>query len=95
MEESLLQLGGVVALFALMIRELFAYLKSRKESSGNGASSGMSTAILAELQKMNDNHLHSLEKAINDGNSRLVEAINNGNLKQIELLGDIKGKLDR
>lgn len=95
MEENLLQLGGVVALFALMIRELFAYLKYRK-GNGNGNGNGvseMSAAILGELQKMNDNHLHSLEKAINDGNREVVEAINNGNLKQIELLGEIKGHL--
>ena len=90
-EESLLQLGGIVALFALMIRELFAFLKTRKDGNGNG----MSAAILKELQTMNENHLRSLKDAVSTGNDRLVDAINSGNLKQIELLGEIKGKLDR
>ena len=93
-EETFLQLGGVIALFALMIRELFAYLKSRKENISNGNGPGLA-AILAELQTMNNNHLHSLEKAINFGNADVVKAITDGNIKQIELLGKIEGLLSK
>lgn len=90
MEQNLLQLGGIAALFALMIRELFAYLKTKKNGTGY-----VDAAILKELQTMNGNHLHSLENAINDGNYKVVEAINNGNMKMVELLGRIEGKLDK
>ena len=89
--ENYLQLGAVAVIFLFAVKEFFAYLKTKKEGNGNG----LTSAILGELQKMNDNHLHSLEKAINDGNGKIVEAINNGNLRQIELLGEIKGTLSK
>jgi len=89
-EESLVQLGALGIILLFTIKELFAYLKTRKDGSSEG---GVNGAILNELQKMNDNHLRSLEKAINDGNEKVVTAINDGNLRQIELLGEIKGSL--
>mgnify|MGYP001614277618 CR=1 FL=1 len=52
-------------------------------------------AMLKELRAMNENHLHALKDAINDGNNRIVEAINEGTIKQIELLGEIKGSLSK
>ena len=98
MPQDLLQLGAVAVIFLFFVKEFFAYLKSRKESngsSGNGGGSKVMEAMLTELRTMNENHLHSLKDAINDGNNRMVDAINNGNNKQIELLGRIEGKLDR
>lgn len=93
--QDILQLGAVAVIFLFAVKEFFSYLKSRKEGGGNGKEVYMNQAILKELQTMNTNHLHSLQEAINDGNNRIVDAINNGNSKQIELLGEIKGKLDR
>lgn len=93
MSTDILQLGAVAMIFLFAVKEFFVYLKTRKDAV-NTSDQGIIKAMLGELQKMNDNHLHGLEKAINDGNNRIVEAINNGNLKQIELLGEIRGKLD-
>jgi len=89
--EAILQLGAMGIILLFTIKELFAYLKSRKNGNGSGADS----AILRELQTMNSNHLHSIKRAIEDGNSRLVDAIHADNNKMIELLGRIDGKLDR
>jgi hypothetical protein len=44
---------------------------------------------------MDENYLHSLKNAINNGNDRVVDAINSSSVKQIELLGEIKGKLSK
>jgi len=93
-EESLLQLGAMGIILLFTIRELFAYLKAKKQGEQNGNNEVMES-MLKELRTMNENHLHSLKDAINTGNDRIVEAINNGNLKQVELLGRIEGKLDR
>lgn len=93
MTNDLLQLGAVAVIFLFAIKEFFAWMKSRKENGGK--SNAVMEAMLKELRTMNENHLHALKDAISDGNNRLVDAINNGNNKQIELLGEIKGKLDR
>lgn len=93
MTQDLLQLGAVAVIFLFAIKEFFAWLKQRKEN-GNKSNAVME-AMLTELRAMNENHLHSLKDAINTGNDRIVDAINSGNVKQIELLGEIKGKLDR
>lgn len=90
--ESYAQLGAMGIILLFTIKELFAYLKAKKQ---NGAGNGIMESMLAELRTMNENHLHSLKDAINDGNNRVVDAINTGNMKQIELLGKIEGKLDR
>lgn len=97
MQENYIQLGALAAIFALAIREFFAYLKVKKsESNGsNGKGSDLSGAILGELRRMNDNHLHSLKEAIEGGNARLVDVIHNDNTKMIELLGEIKGKINQ
>ena len=96
MAENLLQLGAVAVIFLFAVKEFFSYLKQRKESNGgSGGGNSVMEEMLKELRIMNENHLHALKDAINDGNNRIVEAINEGNIKQIELLGEIKGKLDR
>lgn len=91
MPQELLQLGAVAVIFLFAVKEFFSYLKSRKDNSSKPVMEDM----LKELRVMNENHLHSLKDAINDGNARIVEAINDGTVKQVELLGEIKGKLDR
>ena len=91
MPESLLQLGAVAILFLVGIREFFSYLKSKKETNGNVGY--MNGSILRELQTMNNNHLHSIQDAIESGNSRLIDAMHADNTKMIELLGEIKGHI--
>jgi hypothetical protein len=92
MTEDFIQLGAVAVLFLIAIREFFTYLKAKK--NGNGEGKVMSEAILTELQRMNNNHLHALQETIEEGNREIVKAINDGTIKQIELLGRIEGKLD-
>jgi hypothetical protein len=91
---ELLQIGAIGAVFYCAIREFFAYLRSRKQAE-NGQNTGINESMLAELQKLNGNHLHSIESAITTGNDRLIDAIHSDNLKIIELLGEIKGRLAR
>ena len=92
MENQLLQVGGAVALIALVVRELFAYLKS-KDKNESDKDSGVNDQIFSELQRMNNNHLTHINEAINSGNQRLIDAIHGDNTKIIELLGEIKGHL--
>lgn len=89
---ELLQIGAIGAVFYCAIREFFSYLKSRKQSNGLDEALG---SVLAEFQKLNGNHLHSIESAINEGNNRLVDVIHADNCKIIELLGEIKGHLSK
>ena len=79
-------------IFLFAVKEFFGYLKSRKEGNGNGTSP-FTEAIFKELQTMNNNHLHTLQETMEQGNARLVDAIHNDNTKIIELLGEIKGHL--
>ncbi|MEX2053929.1 MAG: hypothetical protein WD883_00015 [Candidatus Colwellbacteria bacterium] len=89
-ENSLLQLGAVAILFLVGIREFFSYLKTR-----NGGNGGDNESVLQELRKTNNNHLHSVEDAIREGNKELIKAVSDGNLRIVEALGEIKGKLSR
>lgn len=89
-ETTILQLGAVAILFAVSIREFFSYLKSRKNGSNGETNFNL---IVSELQRMNNNHLHSIHEALEQGNSRLVDTIHNDNVRIIELLGEIKGGL--
>ncbi len=89
---NMVQLGAVAVIFIFAIKEFFAYLQSRK-SGENGNSSVLNSAILSELRNMNSNHLHSIQEAVENGNSRLVDVIHADNSKIIELLGEIKGTL--
>ena len=88
-EQNVLELGAIAILFLVGIREFFSYLKSRKESGGND----LNNKILEELQLMNNNHLHTIQEVLEQGNARLIDAIHNDNTKMIELLGEIKGNL--
>lgn len=94
-EQNLLELGAIAVLFLIAIREFFSYLKSKgapnqANCKGNDA---FNKAILEELQLMNSNHLHTIQKCVEDGNKNLVETIHNDNTKMIEILGRIEGNL--
>ena len=88
MPNEFLQVSGAIALVALIIRELFTFLKAR-----NHYDSGMNKQIFQELQTMNNNHLHSIQDAIEQGNRDMVRTMNEGQSRQIQLLGEIKGIL--
>lgn len=101
-DDKLLELGTVAILFLIAIKEFFSYLKARKDvintnsdsnNGSNGAATILSKAILGELQTMNSNHLHTIQKCVEDGNRNLIETIHSDNTKMIELLGEIKGVL--
>ena len=89
--DNLANLGAVAVIFLFAVREFFAYLKSRK--TGEGPPPVTDKDIFLELQKMNDNHLHTLTDAVNIGSKETVRTINEGNMKIIEALGEIKGRL--
>lgn len=44
---------------------------------------------------MNQNHLHSIQKSIEEGNRNLVQTIHEDNKTMIQLLGEIKGTLSK
>ena len=92
MEGNYAELGAFAIIFGFAIKEFFSYLKSRKNGSDNHIQHGKQ--IFDELQLMNNNHLHSIEEAIKDGNRDTVKAITDGNLKVVEMLGEIKGNLN-
>lgn len=73
-----------IAILALVV--LFYQLRR----NGGG---GHNKAILEELQLMNNNHLESLRKTIEDGNRKMLEVSNEANREIIRLLGEIKGFL--
>ena len=89
MNQEILQLSAMGIILLFTIKELFAYLKTRKIEGNNG----LNGAILRELQSMNQNHLNELRKTIEEGNNRLIDSIHSDNIKIIELLGEIRGRL--
>ena len=90
MPNEIIQLGGLGIIFAFAVKEFFSYLKSKKDPAAQ--SQGLEL-IFKELQTMNNNHLHSIQDAIEKGNERLIDSLHNDNMKMIELLGEIKGNL--
>ena len=88
MQESIANLGALAIIVLFTIKELFAWLKTRK----NGGT--FNEVIFKELQTMNNNHLHSIQNAIEQGNERLITTIHSDNTKMVELLGEIKGNLN-
>ena len=83
-------LGAIVIVVTLMIKELFAWLKTR---NGEAILDKTNRELLDELKLMNSNHLHEITESIRGGDRDIVQAINNGNARMIELLGEIKGRL--
>ena len=100
--DKYIELGAVAILFLVFIREFFAYLKAKKQSQNQAQNqtNGDTTSIFAkeilnELQTMNGNHLHTIQKCVEDGNRNLIETIHNDNTKMIEILGEIRGVLSK
>ena len=89
MPDEILQVGGAIALITLVIRELFAYLKSRGAVDGT-----MNENIFHELQRMNNNHLHTIQEKIEQGNKELIEVMHRDNIEMIKLLSEIKGGIN-
>ena len=94
MPDNFLQLGAVAVIFLFAVKEFFSYLKVKK-MNGKDYGNGMNKEILKELQTMNSNHLVTLTKAINDGNKDIVFAIHSKDGQMLEILGEIKGNLNR
>lgn len=97
--ENYAQLGTLGIISVLAIKEFFAYLKAKKESTNGGDSSN---AVLKELQLMNSNHLNSIQHAIEEGNAKIVSAFqahsqneHNDSNRLATLLGEIKGLLSK
>jgi len=93
MNNQLLDLGAVAVISIFAVKEFFSYLKSRKETGGNGHY--FNREILEQLKNMNENHLESILKAIREGNERIVDIMHKDNLSMIQILGEIKGNLER
>ena len=89
-DTSLTQLGALGIILIFTIKELFSYLKSRKD--GGETTEG---AILYELKTMNNNHLHTIQDVLEVGNNRLIDVIHADNTRIIELLAEIKGGLNQ
>ena len=100
MEPGVIELTGIGIIFVFAVKEFFGYLKVRTNGNENGLVDGKSrdnkeslNAIFNELNTMNNNHLHSIQEAIEVGNKELVDVIHRDNIKMIELLAEIKGHL--
>lgn len=98
MDTELLNYGiGGVALL-LMIRELFAFLKTRN----NKVNGKINQQLLDAITEQNRNHLHEIQKSIegmckdlNQGNDRVVKAITDMHTDLASRLGEIKGTLKK
>jgi len=98
MDTELLNYGiGGVALL-LMIRELFAFLKTRN----NNVNGKVNQQLLDAITEQNRNHLHEIQKSIegmckdlNQGNDRVVKAITDMHTDLASRLGEIKGTLKK
>ena len=83
---NITELSAIAVIFIFFLKEIFAYLKHRATpTEPNG--------VLEELKLMNNNHLHSIEKAILQGNEKMIKTMYECNQKQIEFLARIEGKL--
>jgi hypothetical protein len=91
-EAELIQLGAIAIIFLVAIREFFAYLKSRKDGNNGVMLNGK---ILEELQLMNTNHLETIRRCIESGNTELRDTLHDDFMKVIEILGRIDGRLGR
>jgi len=98
MDKQILELGilGIALLF--IIKELFTYLKTRK----NGGNGNVNQQLLDAITAQNDNHLHTMQQTIdsisgniNTGNDRMVDAIKAMHIDLATKLGELKGKLDK
>ncbi len=91
--ENLIQSVPTAAVAIVAIWALVEVIKSKRQTR-NG-SNDWNRKTFEELKLLNENHLHSIEKVINEGNEKIVRAINDGNQRVVELLGRILGRLDK
>jgi hypothetical protein len=85
------QLGATAGLFAFAIYQYFQVQKGKKE---NGNGNGLNAQILAQLERMNDNHLHTIQNTLDTGLLNLTNSLHGDNTTMIGLLGEIKGALN-
>jgi hypothetical protein len=98
MDIDVLNYGIAGVALILIIKEGFAYLKSRKEKNGSDL---ISQQLLDAITQQNTNHLHSIQgtiegmcKDLNLGNDRVVKAITDMHTDLASRLGEIKGVLN-
>lgn len=84
------ELGSSVIITLAFIWAFVQYCKLKKNPLN-----GSTNAILTELQKMNNNHLHSLQECVENGNRELRDTIHDDNTKIIEILARIDGRLSK
>lgn len=94
--DNLPEIGTLGIALLFLIKELFSYLKSRKDvpQSAQPSVNLFGQPVLNELQRMNDNHLSHIQAAIEDGNKDVTKAITDGHAQMIQVLGEIKGVLE-
>ena len=88
--------AGIALLF--LIKELFSFLKARKENTIEG-DGNVNKKLLNAITLQNENHLHTMQGTmdvicsnINTGNDRVVKAITDMHIDLASRLGEIKGK---
>lgn len=84
-----LQLGAIGIICVVLIREVFAFLKARK--NGNG----FTKDILKQVQLMNENHLNSICEEIKLGNENIVNAINTMNRELGDKMDNVNAGIAR
>lgn len=106
LQTDITQIGAVAVIFIFAVKEFFAYLKTRNSEtnrqSESKSSDTLSDLILRELQTMNNNHLHTIQGVIEQGNERTIASFNahaesehSDNMQIAQLLGEIKGQLQK
>ena len=86
---QLVDLGGTVVVAVIAFYSFVQIFRFKKNSNGYDKGS------LEQLKLMNTNHLNSIERVIGEGNRDIVRAISDGNQRIVELLGEIKGNLNK
>lgn len=106
MDIQYLELGVVGFALLFIIKQLFSFLKemnTKKQKNGiiSNNELGLSEKLLAELSKMNNNHLHTIQETMKDlkkdtnvGNDRVVEAISKMHIDLAGCFGEIKGSIN-
>ena len=99
MNDTLIQVTGAVALAALVVREVFSYLKTSKTNQVHDDNIS-NNLVLRELQTMNSNHLSHIRAAIEKGTEQTIDVLthhaqneHNDSMKIVIALGELKGLL--
>ena len=87
LQAETLQLGAIGIVCIVLIREVFGFLKNKKN--------GTSKEILKEIQLMNENHLNSICKEMNEGNNEIVKTIKELNQNLGDKLDNINTGISR